>query len=445
MLTSKSNKMKKILIILAFTFVAFGCEIEEVSNSNAPALDGIVANASQVDLNNLATGILARMRNSHAIYTTATGTITRELYLFDADPRNTTDLIGTETDLDNDSFYTTANWTNRYRTIKNCNILLESLAGAESGVSEAEKAGYRGFAKTMMAHQFLILYSAYFDSGIRLDVADPNNFGALETNASTVLTFVRDLLDEANTDLSGSEFAIVFSAGFDGFNTPTTFAQFNRALAARAALYAGDMPSARTHLGNSFMDVAGDLTVGPKMTFSTSGGDLLNDLFKSPQQNGNQIVFSDSWIAEAQAGDTRVTSKAALRDNPSVKSGISAAYETRLYPFADSPIDIIRNEELLLIYAEANIGFDNVEALAGINAVRAAAGLAALTGTVTEGDVLVERRYSLWGEAHRMVDLRRTGNLNDTFITLDPILVDGAPVQQIIFNNFPLPLDEVGN
>jgi hypothetical protein len=192
------------------------------------------------------------------------------------------------------------------------------------------------------------------------------------------------------------------------------------------------------------MDVNGDLTVGPKMIFSNSGGDILNDLYKTPEQNGNQIVISDAWVSEAQAGDTRVTSKSALRTVPSVKSGISAAYETRLYASATSPVDIIRNEELLLIYAEANIGNDNVEALAGINAVRSAAGLTDLAGTVTIDDVLTERRYSLWGEAHRMVDLRRTGNLNDTYVTLDTIEVDGTPVTQIIFTKFPVPQVETG-
>lgn len=437
--------MKKILYVLAISTITFSCTIDEQVNPNAPAVDGIIANASETDLNNLATGILARMRNSHSIYVTASGTIARELYLFDADPRNTTDLIGTEGSLDNDSFYSTANWANRYRTIKNCNLILDALDNAQESVSTAEKNGYSAFAKTIMAHQYLILWSAYFDSGIRLDVSDPQNIGPLVTDEDQVLQFARDLLDEANTELASAEFAVVFTSGFDGFDTPSTFSEFNRALAARAAIYAGDGPAALTHLGNSFFDIAGDLSTGPKMIFSRSGGDILNDLYKTPQQNGNQIVVSDSWIDEAQAGDTRVTSKAAIRDTPSAKSGINATHETRLFETAESPIDIIRNEELILIYAEANIGVDNTEALAGINAVRSAAGLADLVGTVTIDDILTERRYSLWGEAHRMVDLRRTGNLNDTFVTLDDIQVDGEPVDQIIFNAFPLPLDEVGN
>ncbi len=442
--------MKKILIIITLITITFGCEIEDQINPNAPALEDIIANASETDLNNLVTGILARMRNSHSIYVTATGTITRELYLFDADPRNRTDLIGTEGDLDNDSFYTTANWTNRYRAIKNCNILIESLPGAEASISDAEKNGYSGFAKTIIAHQFLIIWGAYFDSGIRIDVDDPDDFGPLVTNQGQVLQFVRDLLDEANTELASAEFSLILTSGFEGFDTPATFAEFNRALAARAAIYAGDNAAARTHLGDSFYDVNGDLSVGPKMIFSTTGGDLLNDLFKTAGQNGNQIFASDTWVDEAQAGDLRVQNKVTQRAEPFSGSGITVNYETSLYANSTSPIDIIRNEELALIAAEANIGFDNAAAQEALNAVRNAAGLADFTGTVTIDEILLERRYSLWCEAHRMVDLRRTGNLNDTFITLDNITTTNeegevVPAQQIIFTQFPVPLDEVGN
>jgi hypothetical protein len=434
--------MKKIIYILFIGAITFGCTIDDQVNPNAPSLTDVLSSATQTELNNLVNGILADMRSSHSLWVTSSGTLSRELYLFDADPRNTTDLIGTEGTLSNSAFYTSANWITRYRVIKNCNILLEALPGAV--VSDTDKDGYSAFAKTIQAHQFMVLWSAYFDSGVRLDVADPDNFGPLVTDPALVLDEVRSLLDDGLADLATATFGMNLQYGFDGFDTPASFGEFNRALAARAAIYDGDNTGARTALAASFMDINGDLTVGPKMIFSNSGGDVLNDLFKTPDQNGNQIVFSDTWIDEAQVGDTRVTSKAALRTNPTSKSGISAAYETRLYNSATSPIDIIRNEELLLIYAEANIGFNNVEALAGINAVRSEAGLSDLVGTVTIDDVLVERRYSLWGEAHRMVDLRRTGNLNDTYVTLDNIVVDAVPVAQIIFTKFPVPQVETG-
>ncbi|MEQ8904653.1 RagB/SusD family nutrient uptake outer membrane protein [Ekhidna sp.] len=444
--------MKKILIVIIAVVVAFGCEIDEQININAPALDDILESASKSELNNLTAGAIAGMRNGHSIYVTATGTITRELYLFDADPRNRTDLIGTEGSLDNNSFYTTANWTGRYRVIKNCNILLDALAVAEADVTEAEKQGYRGFAKTIMAHQLLVLWGAYHNSGVRLEVSDPDNPGPVITDPDAVLQAIRDMLDDGANDLSGASFAFALSSGFQGFDTPATFSQFNRALAARAALYAGDMADAITHLGDSFYDINGDLTTGPKMPFSTSPGDLLNDLFKTSDQNGNQIFASDTWVNEAMDPSDLRLNKVVQRDQAFTASGITVNYETELYASSISSIDIIRNEELILIYAEANIGIDNNEALAAINRIRTEAGLATYPGTytVTVEDILDERRYSFWCEGHRMVDLRRTGNLNESYITFDNITTTDAdgnviPADQEVFTEFPLPLTEIGS
>lgn len=438
--------MKKIISIIIIVMLVSSCTIEDQVNPNSPELADILANPSKTELNNLAIGALTGIRNNHAIWVTASGTISRELYLFDADPRNTTDLIGTKGVLSRSVFYTGANYASRYQTIKNCNILLQALENAPADVSAVEISGYEGFIKTIMAHQFLVLYGAYYSSGIRLDVADSDNLGSIITDPATVLTYIRDLLDEANTDLTGSEFAFSLPIGFRGFETPSTFSQFNRALAARAAMYDGDKVDVLTFLGDSHFDLNGDLKTGPKMDFSSAGGDLLNDLYKTPGQNGNQIVFSDTWINEAEGGDSRVASKSALRANPSSKSGINAAYETRLYESATSPISIIRNEELILLYAEANIGSDNVEAVNAIDVIRASANLGPYAGATDDASLLLEvlnqRRYSLWGEGHRMIDLRRTGNLNDTFITLDVIQVDGEDVDQVIFTEFPLPITE---
>ncbi|MEQ9009188.1 MAG: hypothetical protein RLP12_14995, partial [Ekhidna sp.] len=64
--------MKKILIVIIAVVVAFGCEIDEQININAPALDDILESASKSELNNLTAGAIAGMRNGHSIYVTAT-------------------------------------------------------------------------------------------------------------------------------------------------------------------------------------------------------------------------------------------------------------------------------------------------------------------------------------------------------------------------------------
>ena len=107
-------------LILSFT----SCSFEEQVDPNNPSLEGVLTNASINQLNNLVVGVEATMRNGIAIQTTGSGTMARELYLFDADPRNTGDLLGKNgSSLDNNSFYSTAPWAGRYRAIKNANIL----------------------------------------------------------------------------------------------------------------------------------------------------------------------------------------------------------------------------------------------------------------------------------------------------------------------------------
>ncbi|MEM9824129.1 MAG: RagB/SusD family nutrient uptake outer membrane protein, partial [Bacteroidota bacterium] len=75
------------------------------------------------------------------------------------------------------------------------------------------------------------------------------------------------------------------------------------------------------------------------------------------------------------------------------------------------------NEELILIYAEANIGSNNAEAVNAINVIRNAAGIGDYTGATSDAalvdEVLYQRRYSLFGEAHRWIDARRYDRLDE--------------------------------
>ncbi|MTI39032.1 RagB/SusD family nutrient uptake outer membrane protein, partial [Fulvivirga lutimaris] len=404
-----------IKYLFASLILVTGCEIDEQVNPNSPAVNNIISGATSIDLNNIVTGSLAAMRTNHSTYVTASGTLARELYLFDADPRNRTDLLGTNVStLDNNTFYTTGPWNSRYRTIKNLNILLEAADNAI--VTDAQKNGYKGFANTLLAHQFLMLINAQNENGIRIDVADPDNLGPI-VNKSAAFTRIQALLDEAETQLAGADFAFNLTTGFAGFDTPSTFLEFNRALAARVELYLGNGANALTELQSSFFDLNGDLTVGPKMVFSNTGADVLNGLFKAPNQNGDQIVVNNGFINDAEAGDLRVANKTAPRETPTTLSGVGGTHETRLFASSTSPIDIIRNEELILIYAEANLMTDNLsEAEAALDVIRTAAGLdpiATAKPTIVNNkaglidEMLNQRRYSLWSEGHRMIDLRR--------------------------------------
>ena len=80
-----------------------------------------------------------------------------------------------------------------------------------------------------------------------------------------------------------------------------------------------------------------------------------------------------------------------------------------------SPTAIIRNEELVLLRAEANIGLNNLAAaLVDINDIRAVSGGLTPLGTLgaTPLDALMyEKRFSTLFEGLRWVDMRRWNRL----------------------------------
>nr|MCH9660253.1 RagB/SusD family nutrient uptake outer membrane protein [Bacteroidota bacterium] len=376
--------------------------------------------------------------------TTASGTLGRELYLFDADPRNTGDLLGKNgIGLDNNSFYSTAQWNGSYRCIKNANLLIEAASNTSS-VTAAERGGYTGFAKTIIAYELIQMAKSYGQA--RVDVADEENLGPILGEAE-VLAAVRTMLDDANTDLNGSSFLFGLSDGFAGFDSANGFREFNRAVAGMAAVYAGDGTGALAALNNSYFSLNGDLTNGPKHVFGTGGNDAQNGLFKVPSPDGgdtnigDNIIVHPDWVNDAEAGDTRVSSKSSATPDPTAQlDDLLAEYETRLYQDALSPVDILRNEELVLLYAEASILANSAgNAITAINVIRNSAGLSDYAGGSSTAELTAEvvhqRRYSLWGENHRMYDLRRNG-LTGTLAPNEP-----RPGDQI-FDRLPVPLAE---
>ena len=89
--------------------------------------------------------------------------------------------------------------------------------------------------------------------------------------------------------------------------------------------------------------------------FSLNAGDFTNGLYKIIDNNGDQIIVHNSFIADAEVGDKRVADKTIVRLDPTTQDGLNGTHQTKLYATNISPIDIIRNEELVLLYAEANI------------------------------------------------------------------------------------------
>jgi hypothetical protein len=114
------------------------------------------------------------------------------------------------------------------------------------------------------------------------------------------------------------------------------------------------------------------------------------------------------------------------------------------YTTPSTPIPIIRNEELILLHAEASIGIpDLVTATDDINFIRTTSGrLAAIpllaTPEAALDELLYNKRYSLMYEGHRWIDVRHYGRLG----TL-PIDRPANTPPDVIFSTLPIPTAEV--
>jgi hypothetical protein len=437
---------------LAALLSTSGCslfEIDPVTDPNNASIESVVANATQAQLNALAVGVEASLRLGHAnnsSYNQIVGTLGREVtVLAQTESRWYQDLQGrqgttnnTVTVLDDAAFYN-GQYTDFARVGRAARIFRAS-ADASAVINAEQKSGIAGFTRTYEALSKLHLLNLQGENGIRVDLDNILQPGKFVTQAEA-LTNIRQQLDQADQDLAGggAAFAFPLSSGYAGFNTPATFRLFNRALAARVALYQADYAAAITALNASFYDRAGSLTIGPKITFSpTTASDVGNPYFQVPNgEPTNLVAVPSNYVTEAEAGDTRL-SKIVLRTTPRTLNGVTGTYEARVFPSQSAPLDIIRNEELILIAAEAraNTG-DLTGALADINAIRTrAGGLPALTAGSLSGvpqyinQILQQRRYSLLYEGHRWVDLRRLNRLNP----------NPAPGQTLAFTAAPFRL-----
>lgn len=450
------NIFNKVFILSALIWTV-SCNLDEVPNPNAASVGDFTNGASKTDLDALAVGLEAVMRNDLHFHYQTTSILARDYYdLTGIDPRFTQEIL--KGPLDNNGFITTRSYAAWYKIVQSANLLELATNNSVTAMTDAELNSYIGYAKTMKAYALLMLSSRQYTNGIRLDVEDKDNLGPI-VSYDDALSGIMTLLNEAHDDLSAASesFAFPISTGFgnandedilagDSFFLTAEFAKFNRAIAARTAIYQGDKTTALTLLGDSFMDMTASLNRGVWHIFGQGGNDLTNQQFYIPNQSANEFMAHDSWVGDAESGDGRM-SKVGLfmveveKDvwEPARQSfdGLSADYQVRLYSSLTAPISIIRNEELVLLYAEANIGTDNTEAVAALNVVRNAAGLANYAGATTdpalEDELLVQRRYSLFGEGHRWVDLRRFGRM-------DEIPLDRAGDN--VIDAFPTPVTE---
>ncbi len=426
--------------LLVLMLIGVGCETLTFVDPNDPSVDS-------ASIASLVTGMEAGMRNNFSTYLLFVAVVGREAYNFDpADPAWTDEVLYGP--LDAGGFVVNNPWAQRYRVIQNGEIIIQKTQN-DAGLSAASVAGAIGVVKTLQAYQLLLNLNSLDENGIKIDFT-----GVLDNFASKTesFNFIAGLLDDANTQLgnAGASFSFTLSSGFDGFNTPAAFMEFNRALRARVAVYMGDFQAALAALQASFLDPAGDFNRGVYHVYGAGLGDILNPIFEVPTAPFVKFRAHPGFIADAEAGDLRVTSKTLDRTaDPTMTqvtfgvTGLSSAYPIAVSSSATAAFPIIRNEELILLRAEANVGLGNFGlAESDMNIVRAEAGLAGYTatdGTNALDRLLHEKRYSLFIEGHRWVDMRRYDRLSEL-----PIDRSGDPVRadDVVHPRQPRPVDE---
>lgn len=434
-----TTRMHRLAWVLGLAVAGVsGCNFD-ISNPNSP--DPIGNNPTRERIGNVATGLLIGTRSYYPGWILNTSIIGREGYRFDgSEPRYTSEALTGA--LDGGGFIGGSQWLGPYRNIRSANTLLAVLPTA-SNLSAEEINAASGFTRTMQALDLLNVLAGHTQDSIPIDVgSDPTAPPAPFVTNAAAYDHVERLLDSAQTELNngGTSFPFDLGAGFADFSTPGDFVKVNRALRARVDVYRQNWAQALTDLAGSFIDtLTPRLGLGAYLRYGTGSGDATNPLLAT--ENFAHPQLRDS--AQLQPGgqpDQRFLDKTNPRQSQTT-SGLTSDLAWAVYPNPNSPIPIIRNEELILIRAEANLQLNNLGAARDdINYVRVnSGGLAPLAAFGTQAAalnaLLYERRYSLlfeWG--HRWIDMRRYGRLNQ--LPLDR-------TGDVVYTTFPIPTDEV--
>jgi hypothetical protein len=196
------------------------------------------------------------------------------------------------------------------------------------------------------------------------------------------------------------------------------------------------------------------MDVGVYMDFGTGAGDVANPLAVSSQSSenfGHPTLETQAQLQPGGALDQRFLNKVVKRPprsggttNTVPNQQFSSDLGWIRYPSPNTPIPLIKNEELILLRAEANINLPNLGAVVpDLDLVRQTSGrLAPYSGPVDQpsliNELLYNKRYSLMYEgAHSWIDYRRY-NLTSALQAIDR----PGPPPDVIFPTLPIPAAE---
>ena len=469
-MTSIHIHLRRASSALALTLAVAACSNRdlEIKNPNSPAIDGATSDPTALQL--LATGLLVDQRGTRSAFITNASVLGRESYTFTpTEGRNVTHpLIGIIVNgvqkLDPTGF-AIGPWNAQYNALRDVYNFKNSV-NALPLLTAAQKSAALGFAETIEAMMVFEIVQTHDSLGGITEVKADAKQLAPFVSRDSMYKFVLNTLDDAASKLAAGGTAFPFSlpSGFSGFTTPANFAKFTQALKAKAAAHyatsggpATAWNTALTALGNSFLNAAATtlaaFDVGVYDTYGPSP-DTPNPLTQATNTNlyAHMSFQTDAQLKSDGTPDDRYTAKIRTglpsRQGPVTANGPTTGASTlgfSIWPTVSSSIPLIRNEELILLRAEARLATnDKLGAIADLNTVRQnSGGLPASTLTVASTTdeilmgILYEKRYSLMMEGVRWIDHRRYGKL-----ALLPLDVASGPNKNFVARVNPIPQGE---
>lgn len=469
-MTRTHTLMRTLLGVAVLATIVAACSAKDldINNPNSPTVEG--ANADPTSLQLLSTGLIVDQRSTRSGFITNASVLGRESYTFSpTEGRNVTHpligiVVGGVQKLDPTGF-ATGPWAGEYNTLRDI-FNYRKTVNANATLTAAQKSAALGFASTIEALMLFEIVQTRDTLGGITEIKENPTEVAPFVSRDSMYRFILNTFDDAAAKLAagGAAFPFTLPSGFAGFNTPTTFARFVQALKAKAAAHyatAGGgtaaWNTALTALGASFLNAAATtraaFDVGVYDTYAPSP-DTPNPLTQATNSNlyAHMSFQADAQLKANGSPDDRYTAKIRTgleaRSGPTTAAGPTTGTSTHgfsIWPTTSSPIPIIRNEELILLRAEARLATgDKLGAIADLNVVRQnSGGLPASTLTVASTNdeilmgILYEKRYSLMMEGVRWIDMRRYNKLN-----LLPLDVSSGPNKNFVAKVNPIPQTE---
>ncbi len=432
--------MRRTLIsLMAAAAGTLGACSLDITNPNSPTQSGALTNPRDAASREIV-GVLANYRDNRADQIRSFGSFGRETYyMFITDGRF---ITGPYRDWkQNNAFEAGTQWAGRYGNYRNAYAAIK-LVNSTPALTPAEKAGALGVLNTFIALDMLHVIEARGAIGAVVDMTDDVNAVLPVVSEDSVYKWITAKLDEAkgNLDTAGASFFFPMHAGFSAggvaANTPAGFGQFNRALKARVEAKRGSLGCASCYatalsaLGGTWIaDLsAANRDLGVYVIYSTASSDVLNTVSFAVNRDLYVHPLIDSIAGVGL--DDRYRRKVAINNpacttayDPRTEVSVTGTNQPCTYAANTAPIPIIRNEELVLLRAEARwFTADQAGALTDLAAVRATSGASnggtaavkfATPATDDEfaEELLLQRTLSLYQEGHRWVDYRRFNKL----------------------------------